>query len=283
MFSFMNQPVSSDVISVVGGNTEGNMTSESGSASKRGSGSGVTLDELGLKYDYGRVVNSKKVGKQEKGIFLGGDKSSAGRNYLYDYEKLLGGFRDQDDFRLLEIGILEGRSMAMWSDYFPRGQIIGLDICLDYLDEQMLRDKYGAFQNNNVKFLEGDSTLEDQEVIAKFGLVPYEAETGRGGYQVIIDDGDHHWESQMQTWDNVFFKYLRPGGIYIIEDCFQSQIVVPLCRIMIDVLLCGTQSVSRPENMKKYVLEKGKNNKYIRYIESIKIERSRIVIVKRDF
>jgi len=254
----------------------------------------VSLDNLGIKYGYGRVNNYKKVGKQSKEQFLGGDKSSAGRNYLNDYQELLKDFRSwETGFRLLEIGVLEGRSMAMWSDYFPRAELVGMDICLDYLNEKMLREEMGAFSNNNVKFLEGDSTVQDSAMFEKYGLEKFDPgelgtngeilSKGVGGYNVILDDGDHHWESQMQTFDNLFFDYLRPGGIFIIEDCFQSQIIVHFSRIMVDVLACGTRTLSRPEQMKEYFLKMGKTNKYLRYVEAIKIERSRIIIWKRSF
>ena len=242
------------------------------------------LNALGMKYGYGRVPNVERLGKQDKAEFLGGDKSSYGRHYYADYQKVLkseGYLEMGSDFKILEIGILEGRSFATLYDYFPQAQIDGMDISLKFLNLDLLQKEFGAFGGvggdlSRMKFFEGDSTLGEEEV-RKLGLPS-------DGYHFILDDGDHHWESQMATWDVFFFNYLKPGGVYLIEDCFQNEIIVHFCRIMIDVLATPTRSISRPENMEKWLKAQGEaGNKYIRYIESIEISRSRITIKKRDF
>src|SRR2546430_616290 len=55
------------------------------------------------------------------------DKSSRFHNYLDFYEQQL---PDRSfDGRLLEIGVMDGYSMAMWREYYPdAADIIGLDI-----------------------------------------------------------------------------------------------------------------------------------------------------------
>lgn len=39
-----------------------------------------------------------------------------------------------------------------------------------------------------------------------------------GGFDVIIDDGGHHFEQQSLSYQVLFEKALKPGGWYIIED-----------------------------------------------------------------
>mgnify|MGYP001815917677 FL=1 len=43
------------------------------------------------------------------------------------YEPAFAGVRDEP-FRLLEIGILRGESLAAWLDYFPRAEIVAIDL-----------------------------------------------------------------------------------------------------------------------------------------------------------
>ena len=45
-------------------------------------------------------------------------------NFCNDYEKLL----RKDVKTLWEIGILDGASLRMWSEYYPNAKIIGYDI-----------------------------------------------------------------------------------------------------------------------------------------------------------
>jgi len=66
-----------------------------------------TLDELGLKYRT--------------------DKSSGGHNYLTLYERYFAPIRSER-VKILEIGVLNGASLAVWEEYFPNGTIIGADI-----------------------------------------------------------------------------------------------------------------------------------------------------------
>jgi hypothetical protein len=59
----------------------------------------------------------------ELGRTYGTDRSSAGHNYLGLYERFLASRRDQTT-SALEIGVLRGQSLRMWSEYFPNAKAL---------------------------------------------------------------------------------------------------------------------------------------------------------------
>src|SRR5947209_475468 len=54
-------------------------------------------------------------------------RPAQGHGYTMFYEHYFGP-RRFEELRLLEIGVLDGRSLATWKEYFPHAQIYGLDI-----------------------------------------------------------------------------------------------------------------------------------------------------------
>lgn len=104
--------------------------------------------------------------------------------------------------KLLEIGIFEGASLKMWKEYFPLGQIVGVDInkeCLGYKEPGIII-RIGS--------------QSDREFLNEVG-------TQEGNFDIIIDDGSHVPEDQQISFFELF-KYLNPGGFYIIEDIHTS-------------------------------------------------------------
>jgi hypothetical protein len=124
------------------------------------------------------------------------DKGSRTHRYDRLYEKALASYRDRE-FRLLEIGILRGQSIAAWLDYFPRAQVIGVD----NFSRVKVHDIPVLF-HQRVEWHRCDST-ERAPAIAPV--------------DVVIDDGYHTPEAQAATFKN-FFPLLKPGGTYFIED-----------------------------------------------------------------
>lgn len=57
----------------------------------------------------------------------GTDKCSDAHDYLRKYEFFLRRFREQP-MTLLELGVFHGDSLRMWSCYFPKAHIVGVDI-----------------------------------------------------------------------------------------------------------------------------------------------------------
>jgi hypothetical protein len=124
----------------------------------------------------------------------GGDKGTA-HTYIEIYEKEM---TRTNGIRLLEIGVWEGHSLAMWQEYFDDSYILGLDIDLSKLDSS---------------FLPINAVMLD-------ATKPFELEIGK--YDYIIDDGSHNVEDQIASlrllWDN-----LLGAGKYFIEDIRDLQ------------------------------------------------------------
>ena len=119
------------------------------------------------------------------------------------YHELFFELRDRP-IRLLEIGVggydlktAGGASLAMWADYFPSGQITGIDIA----------EKRLAL-NPRVKIYQGS---QDDPILLK------KICDERGPFDIIIDDGSHV-PKHVVTSFHLLFPSLVNGGLYVIED-----------------------------------------------------------------
>src|SRR6478736_6325162 len=74
----------------------------------------------------------------------GTDKAVPERVMLPAYEMHLSEARERE-ITLVEIGVLEGNSLRMWRDYFPRGQINGVDISPDAALQEDKRNRIRVF------------------------------------------------------------------------------------------------------------------------------------------
>jgi len=132
------------------------------------------------------------------GALEGTDKASSIRwTYLQQYPRLLAKFR-REKFNLLEIGVLGGGSLRMWSSYFPSATIVGIDIfpgCARYANPPRIQIEIGS--QDDPGFLTDVCTKHPPSI--------------------IIDDGSHQAHHVIFTLERMF-PALLPGGIYIIED-----------------------------------------------------------------
>lgn len=139
--------------------------------------------------------------------FYGTDKSSRHHDYAHIYQAHLAPIRRKAR-SVLEIGVggetsttgyastAGGQSLRMWADYFPRAEIIGIDI--------HAKEVAGP----RITFERGDQS--DPGFLGH--LV-----TRYGPFDVVVDDGSHIGRhiiaSYSALWDAV-----KPMGFYIIED-----------------------------------------------------------------
>ncbi len=129
------------------------------------------------------------------------DKGSSGHHYTELYDIFFLPLKNKAA-KILEIGIGSGDSLKIWRDYFPKATIYGIDIVPKTgLDSSRIKT-FVADQSNR---------LQLESFIGKFG----------GFFDIIIDDGGHHMNHQ-QISLGFLFKYLKPGGYYIIEDLHMS-------------------------------------------------------------
>lgn len=135
------------------------------------------------------------------GILHGTDKSSRNHGYLPLYDEVLTPIRKRR-IRLLEIGVFGGASVRMWKDYFPRGEIVGLD-----RDPQTLAH---AEDRIAIHLADQSDTAGMTALVRKLGP-----------FDVIIDDGSHIWAHQIETL-RALLPLVKPGGTYILEDLHTS-------------------------------------------------------------
>ena len=123
----------------------------------------------------------------------GGDKGTA-HSYIDIYEAEM---TKGDAIALLEIGIYEGHSIAMWQEYFVDSEIIGIDIDL-----------------SRIKFdLDHSIRADATQPLPRLANMLFD---------YIIDDGSHRLEHQIASFD-VFWPNIKPGGKYFIEDVMGSR------------------------------------------------------------
>lgn len=102
---------------------------------------------------------------------------------------------------LLEIGVRTGESVRTWAEYFPNASIFGLDI-VDCMH----------LSNDRINIVQGDqSDLVALENVCDIA----------GRFDIVIDDGSHINDDIITSF-NYLFKNLVSGGVYIIEDLYNS-------------------------------------------------------------
>ena len=126
-----------------------------------------------------------------------------GHGYSAFYEKHFEEFRSQK-INLLEIGSYSGASAAAFIKYFKNIKIYCLDINLT------------RFQFKSKHIFTYGIDVNNKKSISNF-LKKINFDTSIGKFDIIIDDGSHILSDQLKSL-NYFFKYLKIGGCYVIEE-----------------------------------------------------------------
>ena len=119
----------------------------------------------------------------------GGDKGTQ-----HSYIELYAQYIQPGIDSLLEIGVWEGQSLAMWEEYLPGTRVVGLDIDLSRLRYEVDARSCDATSRESID----DALLNEQ-------------------FDVIIDDGSHRVFDQIASFD-ILWPRVKPGGHYFIED-----------------------------------------------------------------
>lgn len=133
----------------------------------------------------------------------GTDKSSNIHNYCEKYEKWFP-FERLEPIRILEIGVLDGKSLLTWREFYPNATIIGVDInddCKQYEDIE-----------NNI-YVEIGSQYDSHflnEICKKYG-----------SFDLVLDDGSHIQKHMIFSFEHIF-PFLKSEGIYVVEDTVTS-------------------------------------------------------------
>tara|TARA_B100000282_G_scaffold289806_1_gene259990 strand:- start:64 stop:972 length:909 start_codon:yes stop_codon:yes gene_type:complete len=121
-----------------------------------------------------------------------------GLNYRPIYEKYFTEIKNKE-LKILEIGVAGGHSLASWYCYFKKSKIFGIDIknksYLQYSGRRLFYDKLDCLNNEQVN----------------------EYINNHGEFDIIIDDSYHDHPFFELNIKN-FFKTLKSGGLYFLED-----------------------------------------------------------------
>ena len=122
-------------------------------------------------------------------------------NYIPIFEKYFKPIKETAK-KVFEIGIFQGASHRMWIDYFLNAKIYGMDI----------RDCSNFSIDKLITFIGDQQNRTHLDIFIK----------GHGeDFDIIIDDGSHSMEGQQVPFA-FLFKYVKKGGLYIIEDLHTS-------------------------------------------------------------
>lgn len=140
--------------------------------------------------------------------------------YLTEYEHALAPLRDKD-VRLLEIGIQNGGSLELWSQYFPRAtKLVGCDV--DPLCANL------RYSDSRISVVVADASSDRgfQEIVAHSPV-----------YDIVIDDGSHRSSHIVQSFAR-YFPLVKEGGVFVAEDLhcsywqeFEGGLAYPLSSI----------------------------------------------------
>ena len=120
--------------------------------------------------------------------------------YLEIYENYFNKLQNKN-LTILEIGIADGKSLLMWSDYFKNSKIIGIDIHKINLEEKKLNRKNIFIHQGS----QSDKKFID-EIIKEYTE-----------FDIIIDDGSHLAKDVKKSFE-LLFPSLKENGLYVIED-----------------------------------------------------------------
>ncbi|MBI3440938.1 MAG: class I SAM-dependent methyltransferase, partial [Proteobacteria bacterium] len=120
--------------------------------------------------------------------------------YIDVYDRLLAPLRERP-VTLVEVGVQNGGSLEIWPRYFPNGTaFIGCDI-----DPKCAALSY---DDARISVIVGNinSDAASQAILAR-----------AQSWDIFIDDGSHTSHDIIISFCN-YFRFLKPGGLYIVED-----------------------------------------------------------------
>jgi len=130
------------------------------------------------------------------------DKNTA-HSYLPLYQKLLISKKETAK-NVLEVGICQGGSIKLWSDYFTNATVYGLDI-------MNINDVWEGIKNNEKIILHTSTDAYNND----FFMNQFVDKNIK--FDFMLDDGPHTLES-MKQFIKLYSQIMMDDGILIIED-----------------------------------------------------------------
>jgi hypothetical protein len=147
------------------------------------------------------MTNSKKLFESFKNSKY---RSLKHTNYFEIYDQIFKNFINKK-IVFVEVGVSNGGSLFMWRDYLgSEARIVGID----FNPTARKWEKYGF-----------DIFIGNQSD-PEFWKFFYEKV---GSIDILVDDGGHTNEQQIQTIDNSY-KFINNGGVIVVEDVHASYL-----------------------------------------------------------
>jgi SAM-dependent methyltransferase len=156
--------------------------------------------------------------------------------------------------RFFELGLWEGGSLPFWFEAFKPIKIVGIDLAdkrdsgyfQRYVIQRDLQNRVKTYWRVN----QADSHRLKQIVAEEFD----------DSLDLILDDASHVYDATLSSFQTLF-QYLRPGGLYIIEDwawehwpdCTGPNSPLAQCKGLTDLISQMIEAVGTSEKLIKSV------------------------------
>jgi|APCry1669189883_1035261.scaffolds.fasta_scaffold02239_7 predicted O-methyltransferase YrrM len=158
-----------------------------------------------LRVIYDDLVN--KYGTEKDTVHTFSDKGTD-HTYIEFYQERFNHLKS--NIKMLEIGIMTGGSLLLWSKFFDNYKLVGIELSPSW--------------SYNAEFQQ--QLIDDENIDLHFNISStneeYAAQFEDEAYDVILDDGDHDPNTQIATFMTYISK-LKTGGTYYIEDVRGEQ------------------------------------------------------------
>jgi len=153
------------------------------------------------------------------------DKNTT-HSYIPLYQELLKGKKETAK-NVLEVGIYNGGSIKLWSEFFTNATTYGIDI--SSIDDNVHDD---IKNKNNIKLYTSYDAYDEHTFKLNFLCKGIK-------FDFLLDDGPHSLES-MEAFIKLYSQVMTDDGILIIEDVQDYK--------WIDIL-----KLAVPNNLQKYI------------------------------
>lgn len=143
------------------------------------------------------------------------------------YSEIFAAFRIKKDVRILEIGVEHGRSLVTWAKFFENAAPDGIQGVSFRHDGDFLRsscevEKFALCEKVRVFYGDQSNSTFLDELVRDGALIDPEShlcdvDWQKCGWDIVIDDGSHLPRHQLISFYKLF-PFVRPGGVYVIED-----------------------------------------------------------------
>jgi len=140
------------------------------------------------------------------------DKNTAHDYGVRYYDQLFEPFLDKK-IDLLELGVQHGGCILAFTNVLKQAQIFGID-------KNLNQNKYKTQQEETRRV-----KLFEIELYTKNTKKLVDEQLGDQKFDIIIDDASHIHPHQLLAFE-IFYKRLKSGGTYVIEDVLNKKALV---------------------------------------------------------